>query len=469
MGEDTASARYISEFVGTFLLVFTVGCNVITGQPVWGGVSIACVLTVMIYALGKSSGGNFNPAVSVALGYCGKMQWSEVAIYCVVQILAGMTAAFAYVGMFGMHKAFNLQPTPGHNWWQACLVEMIYTFMLCFVVLNVAASKVHGGHNQFYGIAIGFVVVAGAYGAGSVSMGCFNPAVAIALDTASFWIGFQYGPMYMVFELIGGVLAGVLFQICRPEEKTDEPLELDEKGKPKVPEYSLVSKLVSEFLGTYMLVLTVGLNVLGKSNAGAFSIAASLMCMIFALGTCSGAHFNPAVTVAIMCRGKCAVVDGLEFIGTQIVAGILAAYTYTIINGGKTFQLNPGTYTWAQVAQAEFVFTFVLCFVVLSVATVRSPLSEYFGFAIGMCVTVGGCAIGKISGGSLNPAVSIGISMSHIIDGGVGWPCLAYTAVEILAGVLASVVFSLTQPSEFEKDDEMEPIVPKGNKASAVP
>merc|ERR1719398_112743 len=97
---------------------------------------------------------------------------------------------------------------------------------------------------------------------------------------------------------------------------------------------------------------------------------------------------------------------------------------------GKTFALKPATSTWAQVAIAELVFTFVLAFVVLSVATVEKPLSEYFGFAIGMCVTVGGCAIGKISGGSLNPAVSIGISSSHIINGGGFWPCLVYSLVE---------------------------------------
>jgi len=453
--EDSATARYAAEFVGTFMLVFTVGCNVITGQPVWGGVSIACVLTVMIYALGKSSGGNFNPAVSVALGVAGKMGWAEVAIYTAVQILAGVAAAFAYVGMFGMHEAFNLAPTAGHTWWQACLVETIYSFMLCFVVLNVAASKVHGGFNQFYGLAIGFVVVAGAYGGGSVSMGCFNPAVAIGLDTASFWIGFQYGPIYMVFELIGGVLAAVLFKVCRPEEAEEGALPLKD-GTPVTPEYSMSSKLLSEFLGTYMLVLTVGLNVLGGSKAGAFSIAASLMCMIFALGSCSGAHFNPAVTVACMAssvgkRNTCNVSTGLQYILVQIVAGVCAAFTYAAIMNGETFQLNPGTYKWHQVAIAEFMFTFVLAFVVLSVATVETALSQYFGFAIGMCVTAGGCAIGKISGGSLNPAVSIGISSSHIIGGGGFWPCLVYSAVEIAAGLAAAGVFLLTQPSEYQE------------------
>jgi aquaporin Z len=452
MGARKGTEAFISEFVGTFLLIFTIGCNVITGQPVWGGISIACVLTVSIYALGKSSGANFNPAVSLALGMCGKMEWADVGIYIAIQIIAGVIAAFAYVGMFGMHLAFNLGPTKGHTPFQACLVELIYTFMLCFVVLNVAASKMQKrNNNQFYGIAIGFVIVAGAYGAGSVSMGCFNPAVAFALDTASFWIGFQYGPIYMIFEFLGGALAAALFKVCRPEEAEDPEGDLPPLGEGE-ERYPLSSRLVSEFIGTYMLVLTVGLNVLSGSQAAAFSIAASLMCMIFALGTCSGAHFNPAVTVAILCSGrdKCTPSDGGAYIGVQILGGICAAFTYVFCMNGETFQLKPDLYKWHQVAIAEFMFTFVLAFVVLSVATVKNGLSEYFGFAIGMCVTVGGYAIGKVSGGSLNPAVSIGISSSHIIGGGGFWPCLIYSIIECSGGLMAAAVFKITQPSEYD-------------------
>jgi len=441
MGEESAVARYAAEFVGTFMLVFTVGCNVLTGQPVWGGVSIACVLTVMIYALGKSSGGNFNPAVSVALGIANKMEWSEVAIYSVTQIVAGILAGLCYLGTFG--ESFNLQPTKGHSAWQAGLAELLYTFMLCFVVLNVAASKVHGGKNQFYGLAIGFVVVAGAYSGGSVSMGCFNPAVAFGIDVASAHFGVKYCFIYTVFELVGAALAAVAFKLCRGEQ------EEDADATP-----GLAAKLLSEFLGTYMLVLTVGLNVLSGSAAGAFSIAASLMCMIFALGTCSGAHFNPAVTTAIICsgRGKCPPAEGGMYMGVQIVGGICAAFTYSAMMNGETFQLKPVAYKWHQALLAEFVFTFVLAFVVLSVATVKNALSEYFGFAIGMCVTVGGCAIGKVSGGSLNPAVSFGISISHLMNGGLGWPCLIYSVVELAAGAAAAGVFQLTQPSEYEDE-----------------
>jgi len=439
MGEDSATARYAAEFLGTFMLVFTIGCNVLSGQPVWGGVSIACVLTVMIYALGKSSGANFNPAVSFALGLCDKLAWKEVAIYSGVQLVAGICAGLCYLAMFG--ESFNLAPTKGHSWWQAGLAEVLYTFMLCFVVLNVAASNVHAGKNQFYGLAIGFVIVAGAYSGGAVSMGCFNPAVAFGIDVSSAMSGVKYSFIYTAFELVGAAIAAGAFKVCRGAQEENAEAEPD-----------IGAKLLSEFLGTFMLVLTVGLNVLSGSTAGAFSIASSLMCMIFALGTCSGAHFNPAVTVAIVCsgRGKCSPKDGGMYVGVQILAGICAAFTYSAMMNGETFPLKPAAYKWSQVLVAEFVFTFVLAFVVLSVATVKSALSEYFGFAIGMCVTVGGCAIGKVSGGSLNPAVSIGISSSHIMGGGNFWPCLIYTLVELAAGGAAAGVFMATQPSEYE-------------------
>jgi len=449
MGEDSTVAKLSSEFLGTFMLVFTIGCNVLSGQPVWGGVSIACVLTVMIYALGKSSGANFNPAVSVALGIAGKLEWADVAMYSVTQIVAGIVAGFCYLGTFG--ESFNLEPTKGHTVMQAGLAELLYTFMLCFVVLNVACSKRHAGLNQFYGLAIGFVIVAGAYSGGSVSMGCFNPAVAFGIDVSSGHMGVYYCFVYTVFELIGAALAAGAFMVCRGEQEAVSA----EEAQDVTP--GIAPRLLSEFLGTYILVLTVGLNVLSGSAAGAFSIAASLMCMIFALGTCSGAHFNPAVTVAIICSGrdKCTPKDGAMYMVVQIVGGICAAFTYSFLMNGQTFALKPAAYGWHQVIAAEFVFTFVLAFVVLSVATVNNALSQYFGFAIGMCVTVGGCAIGKVSGGSLNPAVSFGISTSHIIGGGGFWPCLVYSLVEIAAGAAAAGVFMVTQPSEYAAKDDV--------------
>jgi len=444
MGEEGA-AKYIAEFVGTFMLILTVGCNVLTGSPVWAVTSIACTLMVSIYALGGVSGANFNPAVSLCLGIAKKLEWKDVGIYMGCQIAGGICAGLVY-GLT-LWNVFNLQPSAGFGLWQACLCELLYTFMLCFVVCNVACSKVHAGKNQFYGLAIGFVVVAGGYGAGHISGGCFNPAVAIGIDVSSAGLGFGWCLPYTIAEFIGAGLAAVLFQVVRPEE-TDEAAD----GATEASS-GIVPKVVSEFLGTYFLVLTVGLNVLGGSKAPVWSIAASLMCMIFALGTASGAHFNPAVTIAIVAAGrdKCSPKDAGIYIGVQIVAGIAAACTYTALEG-KSFPLGPGKgYGWAEAAVAEIMFTFLLAFVVLSVATVESPLSEYFGLAIGSCVTAGGYAIGAVSGGSLNPAVSFGIGVTGTMAGGAVVNCVIYSIFEIIGGLIAAGVFMATHPSEYSK------------------
>merc|ERR550537_2131596 len=335
------------------------------------------------------------------------------------------------------------------------LAEVIYTFVLCFVVLNCAASNKNGcgcmkpeegGPQQFYGLAIGFVVIAGGYGAGAISGGAFNPAVALGLDVSSAGVGFGWGIAYTGYEIIGSALAAGLFRVVRPDDFGGSP------------DYELGTKCVSEFLGTYVLVLTVGLNVLCGSPSGAWSIAASLMVMIFALGNVSGAHFNPTVTIAIMLsgRGKCSPRDGGAYIVTQLVAGVCASYTYAAMHHGNTFALEPaGGHNWAQALTAEFVYTFVLCFVVLSVATIKTPLNQYFGLAIGSCVTVGGIAIGNVSGGSLNPAVSTGISAARIIGGGHFYNCLIYSAAEIAGAAVAAGVFMCTHPSEYAKGDRL--------------
>merc|ERR1719274_366588 len=214
--------------------------------------------------------------------------------------------------------------------------------------------------------------------------------------------------------------------------------------------------IVSEFIGTFFLVLTVGLNVLGKSPAPVFSIASSLMCMIYALGNCSGAHFNPAVTLAIIIAGrdKCPASEGAAYMGVQILAGICAAYTYAAMHHGATFPLAPGAgFGFGHAAAAEIIFTFVLCFVVLCVATVKEPSKDMFGLAIASCVTAGGYAIGAVSGGSLNPGVSIGISGSHIIGGGHFYNCLIYSLYEFIGAGLAAGVFMVVHPDEYKNAD----------------
>jgi len=455
-GEPSMLSKCVAEFVGTYLLVLTVGCNVLSGNAVWAGVSIGCVLMVAIFSLGKISGANFNPAVSITLGITKLLggpglDMATVGIYIAVQIIAGIAAALSYSAIF-MMDTFNLAPAKGFSWWQAGLCEVLYTFMLCFVVLNVAAAKKYAKEgNQWYGLSIGFVIVAGAYGAGAVSGGCFNPAVAIGIDTSSILIGWGWCLLYMVFELVGAVLAAVLFMVVRPGDFTDEE---DTEAKPSMPQ-----KLTSEFLGTFMLVLTVGLNVLGRSPAGAFSIAASLMCMIYALGDVSGAHFNPAVTLAIFIKGfdedLTAKMTSLYML-VQIVGGVTAAFVYSAIYSGQAFALGPqGEHFWIEAAAAEIIFTAVLCLVVLAVAcSEKTKSTSMFGLAIGSCVTVGGFAIGGVSGGSLNPAVSFGIAAVWAPHGGKFYEALLYTAFEFVGACTAAGILTVTHASNSKETGE---------------
>jgi aquaporin Z len=434
----TMASKIVAEFTGTFLLIFTIGCNVLGGAGAWAGVSIACVLMVAIYTFGGISGANFNPAVSCTLGITKQlggpgMDWKDVGIYSVVQIVAGVVAGFSYFALFG--KAFNLGPAKGFGLVEAGMCELLYTFMLCFVVLNVAvATKTTPNH--YYGLSIGFVIIAGAYGAGAVSGGCFNPAVAIGIDVSSAHLGIGWCAVYLVFELIGAALAAGLFKVVRPVEFGG------------AEETSIMAKLTSEFIGTFILVLTVGLNVLGKSQAGAFSIAASLMCMIYALGDVSGANFNPAVTLAIFCSklSDMSPAEAGSYMVAQVLGGISAAFTYAGIYHGQTFPLGPAKgYGWHQVAVAEIVFTFVLCLVVLCAAvSPKTKTDTAFGLAIGSCVTVGGFAIGGISGGSLNPAVSFGIAASQIMNGGFFFKALIYTAFEFIGAAAAAGIVMVT-------------------------
>lgn len=441
MVSQSPVARYGSEFLGTFLLVFTVGCNVLVGSKTWGITSIACVLTVFIYALGAVSGAHFNPAVTLAITFAGKMEsYQEAGIYICVQLLGGLCGGFLYTAVLA--DSFNLQPGDGYTWVNAVSIEFFYTFLLCFVVLCVACTSKTAGGNQYYGIAIGFVIIAGGHAGGHISGGCFNPAVALGIDVSSAWAGFGYSILYWGFEIGAALAAFVVFRVIHPEEYG-----------PAAPRPGLLAKLLCEFIGTYFLVLTVGLNVMGSSKAGAWSIAAVLMSCIYAVGPVSGGHLNPAVTFALLCSGRDKVPGvgtAAAYMGVQIWAGIMAGITYVQITGAA-FALMPGQhYHWRHVAFAETAFTFVLCFAVLCIASVRNPLPDLFGLAIASCVTAGGFAIGSISGGSLNPAVSFGLDFANTLKGGFFSACIFYTFFELLGAVIAVMAFYATHIEEYE-------------------
>jgi len=432
----------ISEFLGTFILVATVGANVLTGSSTWAVLSIASSLMVAIFALASVSGANFNPAVSLALFLNGSMKASEMAMYMVSQLAGGITAALCATAAFGEFSNFG--PAGKYTWVEAGVAETLYTFMLCFVVLRAAVADCNPSTNEYFAVAIGFVVVAGGYAAGGISGGAFNPAVAFGLDVASAHLGVKYCFVYTGFELLGAALAVAVHKV----------VDTGAKGTS-----TFMQKAVSEFVGTYFLVLTVFLNVTGASPAGGLSIAASLMCMIYALGSVSGANFNPAVTLALLITGKGGMTMSLApmYMVMQVLGGFAAGATSIAITGTQ-LTLLPPNFGYTPALIGETFYTFVLCFVVLNVACTTmpeklmggGPAAQIYGWAIGFCIMVGAGASGNVSGAALNPAVALPIDVMG--KGGMKMHSLGYTGVEFLGAALAAGAMMAVRPLEFGKE-----------------
>jgi aquaporin Z len=201
--------RYLVEFIGTFFLVFTVGSTVIA--PGAGGLAplaIGASLMAMVFAGGHVSGGHYNPAVTLAVWLRGRCDTKDVIPYWIAQIIAAFVAAWI-VNKMKMPGA--AQPLVLASWKPAFVAEFLFTFALCWVVLNVATSKSTSG-NSHYGLAIGMTVMVGAFAVGNVSGGAFNPAVAtgITLMGLSFWSNFW---VLIAGEAAGSVAAATVYRI----------------------------------------------------------------------------------------------------------------------------------------------------------------------------------------------------------------------------------------------------------------
>jgi aquaporin Z len=208
--------KYVAESIGTFFLVLTIGCTVIGhGAGPFAPLAIGSALMVMIFAGGHISGGHFNPAVTLGVWLRGKCETKDVVPYMVFQVVGAVLAALVVKYLKGGAAVAPLQPAPV----AALLAEFLFTFALVYVVLNVATAKGTSG-NSFYGLAIGFTVLVGAFSVGSISGGAFNPAVAVGISVmglsswANIWI-------YLVADFAGAAVAAGAFKALNPAERDD--------------------------------------------------------------------------------------------------------------------------------------------------------------------------------------------------------------------------------------------------------
>lgn len=205
--------KLVTEFIGTFFLLLTIGCTVV-GNPagVIPPLAIGFVLMVMVFAGGHISGAHYNPAVTLAVTLRGRCSISDAFGYVIAQILGAVVASYAVGYLFPeavvAPKALDVS--------RALLAELLFTFALVYVVLNVATAK-GTANNSFYGLAIGSTVLAGAFSVGGISGGAFNPAVAVGATImglsswSNIWI-------FLTANLLGAVLAAMVFQLITSEE-----------------------------------------------------------------------------------------------------------------------------------------------------------------------------------------------------------------------------------------------------------
>ena len=199
--------KYLTEFIGTFFLVFTIALAVASGSDM-APIAIWVILMVMVYMGGHISWAHYNPAVTLGLLLRKKISMNESVMYWISQVLGSLVAVAIAAGITG--GALVPALWEGVSSMNAIIVEALFTFALVSVVINTAATKATEG-NSYYGLAIGFTVMAAAFAAGGISWGAFNPAVGLGP-----WIydllnggGFGYVWIYLVGPLLWWVLAAL--------------------------------------------------------------------------------------------------------------------------------------------------------------------------------------------------------------------------------------------------------------------
>lgn len=200
--------KLVTEFIGTFFLV--------TGAIFGGALGASLTLMVMIYAGGHISGAHYNPAVTFAVWMRGKMIRKDVLFYWIVQGLGAAAAACLALYFFNV-EGTGACAIPADGMTAGLVAELLGTFALAYVILNVGTAKATAG-NSFFGLAIAGTVMAMAYTIGKYSGGGYNPAVFLGLGIQKTFC-WDHWWIYLVGSFGGASLAAIVFSFCNP---TDE-------------------------------------------------------------------------------------------------------------------------------------------------------------------------------------------------------------------------------------------------------
>tara|TARA_B100001250_G_scaffold263883_1_gene227443 strand:+ start:848 stop:1465 length:618 start_codon:yes stop_codon:yes gene_type:complete len=192
--------NYITELIGTFFLVLIIG---VSGNPF----AIGFGLTVLVYMGAHISGAHYNPVVTLAMLLRKEIDLIESIYYFISQTLGATFAAL--VVFFLSSNPMEIQPNLSSSIYQILACEIIFTYLLVYVILNVATHPNLKG-NSFYGLAIGLTVMVGAFTVGKTSGGVFNPAVSLGPTLSHFIIENGISKHYLWYYLLGPIIGSLL-------------------------------------------------------------------------------------------------------------------------------------------------------------------------------------------------------------------------------------------------------------------
>jgi len=453
----TIGPKLITEFIGTLFLTLAVGMSGKSNPA--APLCIGGTLVAMVYMGGHVSGAHYNPTVSIAVFVRGLLRIEELGLYFLFQLLgsfAGGGIALAFTGQEGLgYPNFTY-------YWHAAIAEFLWSGLLATVVLQAATSSATT-NNSYFGLAIGFTVFSGAVIVGPISGGAFNTAVGLALpilanDPVKCW-------MYVVAPPLGGVAAGLLFHFTSPKDCSKQLIRCLPGA------VSLTAACFMEFVITFFLALYVGLRPYHNANplspVALFALATALL---FTAGSVSGAHMNPAVSIGVYARFRLSRTSNDQsvfplknlalYIVTQCVAALAAAgtasvfmYTDAVRPIGFPLPPNPTKYGMVPAFFGEMLGTFALMLVILNTATVKiTEGNSYCGIAIGVTIAAVANTIGPITGGCLNPALTLLTAVRATLPFAYDFaPMWVYFVAPPLGALLAALIFRVQNLDEFDE------------------
>lgn len=215
------------------------------------------------------------------------------------------------------------------------------------------------------------------------------------------------------------------------------------------PTEGLMPKLVVEAIGTFFLLLTIAMLVLGAADAGEHAglvipvgIGLVLTALVFAFGPISGAHFNPAVTIGLYLAGRCPKAHVAPYLVAECIGATAAAFVALQLRTVPDAALEPAH---AAGFAAEAIWTFLLVCVILQITSKRNAGNQWFGIVVGTTVAAGAYVMGPDSGAAFNPAVYLGLALDGVLAWSDWW---LYIGAPILGGCLAAAVQQIIEPSE---------------------